>query len=1015
MPSLPARRSANRRAPRRHAAPRRAANRAVTTLLVATLGSLGASAAITPSTAVADATRTIACGQDGLVVHAPDAGGPSVLARVSFATGNPVLTRVGGLRDRVNAIGYSPVDGLIYGYTDDGRFVKFGENAGRGEVDLGAPVSASGVTWPDLDLTAGTVTADGVHLALTPYGGGLRLVRTDLSTVPPTSTPVEITGAVPDRPSDITYDPYTDRVYSLDGAHVYAIDPATGAGTVVADTARTSVPALPAAGAWTDSYGRVLFFQNSGAGRIAILDPRTGTLRDGGPARALSGFDATSCTAPALSESVSPARAGIGDTLTFSFTVANPGTTALRGLDFTDSLPADSGLAWLPDTVNPAAPGVGTVTMTSHTLRLADLTAPPARRGPLTFTAQARVVSAPSAGAGGYSNTSTLTLGDDTLVSDDPQQGSPDDPTRFEVFRVPTATDDAATTTAAAVRIPVLGNDMAHNATLDPASVRLLDADGGLVSTLVVPGQGRYRVDPVTGDVVFEPVDGFAGTATPVRYSVVDSLGDRSPPALITVTVSGAAAGPRLSADDADTPYGTPVRLMPLANDRAGASGSALDPATLRLLDSAGRPAAAVEVPGSGRFALDGAAVTFTPSAGAVGPASVGYRVADAAGTVATSRLTVAVGAPPSAVNDAATARHDQTVVVSVLANDTSAPGTTLDSGSVVLPLSGQPAGSSSADGGRSLTVPGQGRYTADARTGTVVFAPGPVFAGTTTPVTYRVADTNGATGVGTLRIAVAPGAVAGATPDALRTPFGATRTLDVLANDTAPGAAQLEPSTLVLSTDGLPGTARLASAGKTLSLAGVGHYVVNPAGTVTFTPESGFTGTAPAVRYRVNDAVGNVYSSLLSVATARDPNNPGVGQLPIGGTVEGSGGITVTGPTVNVPTSGPAPGVPGGSIGTTSRSGAGGTGTGTGTADPSTTDPSATDPGTTGTADGTVGTNSDGVTTVAGPTPAMTGVDSARLMLFGLALLALGAILQVTVSVRRSVPQYVGNHRVQR
>ena len=38
------------------------------------------------------------------------------------------------------------------------------------------------------------------------------------------------------------------------------------------------------------------------------------------------------------------------------------------------------------------------------------------------------------------------------------------------------------------------------------------------MTTLVVPGEGTWTVDPVTGEVTFVPEDGFEGDPTPVKF-----------------------------------------------------------------------------------------------------------------------------------------------------------------------------------------------------------------------------------------------------------------------------------------------------------------------------------------------------------------------------------------------------------------------------------------------------------------------------------------------------------------
>jgi hypothetical protein len=64
-----------------------------------------------------------------------------------------------------------------------------------------------------------------------------------------------------------------------------------------------------------------------------------------------------------------------------------------------------------------------------------------------------------------------------------------------------------------------------------PTSVRLCGASDVApncsATTITIAGQGTFTVDTTTGDIVFTPVSTFTGDATPVVYSVTDSLGQR--------------------------------------------------------------------------------------------------------------------------------------------------------------------------------------------------------------------------------------------------------------------------------------------------------------------------------------------------------------------------------------------------------------------------------------------------------------------------------------------------------
>ena len=74
-----------------------------------------------------------------------------------------------------------------------------------------------------------------------------------------------------------------------------------------------------------------------------------------------------------------------------------------------------------------------------------------------------------------------------------------------------------------AVTVDPLAND---SGVFDPTTVMIIDPATGLaVTSLVVPGEGVWTVDPVTGALTFTPEDGVTGDPTPVDYQVTNVLG----------------------------------------------------------------------------------------------------------------------------------------------------------------------------------------------------------------------------------------------------------------------------------------------------------------------------------------------------------------------------------------------------------------------------------------------------------------------------------------------------------
>ncbi|WP_439689451.1 Ig-like domain-containing protein [Curtobacterium sp. SP.BCp] len=412
---------------------------------------------------------------------------------------------------------------------------------------------------------------------------------------------------------------------------------------------------------------------------------------------------------------------------------------------------------------------------------------------------------------------------------------------------------------------------------IDPTTVQLTDAgvpgssvsDGG--KTLTVPGQGVWTVDPKTGAVTFTPEDGFTKNPTPVTYTVEDTRGNTTQ-GQVSVTYRGAAQN-----DAATTKQGAGVSVDVLANDQGGVV------ATSVVFPTAGQPDGAtvsgdgrtIVVPGQGSYTADPStgAVTFTPEPTLRGTTTpVTYRVADADGGTSTAQVTISVTpVGPKAAAETVSTQQNTPVTVDVAGD--AKPGVNggnpIDPTSVVFTAAGQPDGATVSDGGKQLTVPAEGIYSIDPATGKVTFTPAPGYAGTTTPVTYQVGDTGGATGTGTGTIVVTVTPVSPtANPDSATTTQGESISTDVLGDDTAGNAeTPLDPATEAFPTAGQPAGATVSGNGQQLAVPGQGAYTIDPAtGKITFAPEPTFRGTASPATYRVADADGTTTSSTLTV-----------------------------------------------------------------------------------------------------------------------------------------------------
>ncbi|TPW73447.1 Ig-like domain-containing protein [Schumannella sp. 10F1B-5-1] len=437
--------------------------------------------------------------------------------------------------------------------------------------------------------------------------------------------------------------------------------------------------------------------------------------------------------------------------------------------------------------------------------------------------------------------------------------------------------DERTTPFDTAVTLDPTTNDSTGSAqsTFVDAGVRLLDGGGNSVTTLIVPNQGTWSV--AGNQVTFTPLNTFVGQTSPVGYSAATTFGTA---ATSTITVTVLEPGQPAANDDvASAPVGSPVDFSPLANDATGDPDVTFVPSTLVLIDPAtGDPVTTLTVAGEGTYTVDTAAgtVRFVPVSGFVGAGTpITYRVGTSIGGTAEATLTPTVLAPPAAQPDSASTDPGVAVTVDVLANDT-ATSSPLDPATLVL-LDG--------DGNpvTRLEVP-QGVFEVVA--GEIAFTPAAGFTGSvTTP--YRVADGNGVTTASTLTVSVTPPK---AVDDRASARDGQPVTVDVLGND-QPGASPFVRSSLRLI-DPVSGAAV-----QRVEVAGVGVYVANPDGTITFTPDPAFRGVA-SIGYQVADQAGTLSQAVLTIdgpGAPTAPGDPGTPGAPgTGGT--GSGGLAGTG-----------------------------------------------------------------------------------------------------------------------
>jgi hypothetical protein len=345
------------------------------------------------------------------------------------------------------------------------------------------------------------------------------------------------------------------------------------------------------------------------------------------------------------------------------------------------------------------------------------------------------------------------------------------------------------------------------------------DIDGDTLSVIAVsdPSSGAATINP-DGTITYTPDGDFYGGDS-FSYTISDGNGGTAT-ANVAVTVNPVDDPPTANDDSADTLPNVAVSIAVLAND-THADGDSLDVATVS--DPAGG-AAAIELDGT---------ITYTPDPGFHGADSFTYEAGDSDGDTDSATATVVVNTAPSAAGDSATVNEDTQVIIAVLSNDTDADMDTLSVSSVSDPTNG------------TATLNPDG---------TVTYMPDGNFNGSDS-FTYEISDGFGGVSSATVDVTVNPvndeptanGESAGTNEDT-------AVTIAVLAND-----ADVDGDTLVVTSVSDPAH---------------GSTVINPDGTITYTPDGNDNGS-DSFTYDISDGNGGVDSATVFVTVNAVNDSP--------------------------------------------------------------------------------------------------------------------------------------------
>jgi VCBS repeat-containing protein len=375
----------------------------------------------------------------------------------------------------------------------------------------------------------------------------------------------------------------------------------------------------------------------------------------------------------------------------------------------------------------------------------------------------------------------------------------------------PIANSDTATVVedSGANGIDVLANDNTGSDTGETITITAVTASGN--GSVAITGGG-------TG-LSYTPNANFHG---PDSFTYTISDGNSTDSATVSVTVSPVNDAPLAQNDSYSTNEDTPLAV----NASSGLLSNDAD------IDNHILAAVLVNGPANGALSLnpDGS-FTYTPNGNFFGTDSFSYKASDgqADSNVATVSISVnAVNDAPDAVEDEVTTEEDTPVNVPVLVNDTDSDNETLTVNSV-------------SQGTNSIVV-----INPDS---TVTYTPHANFHGVDS-FSYTISDSNGGSDTTTVEVTVTPvNDQPVAVDDAANTDEDTAVQINVRANDTDVDGS--DTLSIINVAQGASGT-----------------VVINPDGTVTYTPNANFHGS-DNFTYTIDDGNSGSGTATVNVSIA--------------------------------------------------------------------------------------------------------------------------------------------------
>ena len=408
-------------------------------------------------------------------------------------------------------------------------------------------------------------------------------------------------------------------------------------------------------------------------------------------------------------------------------------------------------------------------------------------------------------------------------------------------------------------------------------------------TSVEVPGEGTYTINPKTGEVTFKPEPNFTGKAEGVEVQRKDTNGT---PATAKYTPTVKPVTP--TSDDVISEdvqgakqTGTPVFTAGKTTVNGQEVTVEIDKTVKPTFDDGTTEKV---VPGEGTYTVDeNGVVTFTPEPQFTGKASgVTVKRVDKNGTEVTAKYTPTVKpVTPTSVDEVTTDVQGATQKGKPVFE---AGKTTINGVEKTVELDDtKPA--TFEDGSTTKVVPGEGTYTV-APDGTVTFTPEKTFTGKASGVTVKRVDKNGTPVTAKYTPVVLP--VTPSSKDV--TSIGDKGQPQSETPVFTPGTTKVNGKTVIVEIDDK--VAPTFEDGTTeKKVPGEGTYTIDANGKVTFAPEPNFVGKAKGVTVKRVDKNGTPVTAtytptVLGKTTTKDVVSESAKNTPQSNTPEFKGDV---------------------------------------------------------------------------------------------------------------------------